>query len=87
MVLANIPTYESCQPMEDRLAAGDDGIEMRLGTLPTVHGIRAVVRLFAVSDNLTTIAQLGLPDDVTDIPTELSESRDGAILMTGPAGS
>jgi general secretion pathway protein E len=92
MVLANIPTYKAGQPMEGRLSHSPlsqsaHGIEMRLGTFPTVHGVRAVIRLFAATDQLTTIEQLGLAPDVTEALIELSESREGAILLTGPAGS
>ncbi len=87
MVLANIPTYKSGQPLEGRLHQAPQGIEMRLGTFPTLHGIRAVVRLFAASDQLTTIDQLGLSPDVTESLAKLSAARDGAVLLTGPAGS
>jgi general secretion pathway protein E len=87
MVLANIPTYKSGQPMEGRLSQSPHDVEMRLGTFPTIHGIRAVVRLFAATDELVTINHLGLPEDVALALVELSESRDGVVLLTGPAGS
>jgi general secretion pathway protein E len=87
MVLANIPTYKSGQPMEGRLVQSSHNVEMRLGTFPTIHGIRAVVRLFASTDQLISLDHLGLPEDITDTLIELSESREGAILLTGPAGS
>jgi len=87
MVLANIPTYKAGQPMEGRLSQSTRDVEMRLGTFPTVHGIRAVVRLFAATDELVTIEHLGLSKDIVESLVELSESRDGAVLLTGPAGS
>lgn len=87
MVLANIPTYKSAQPMEGRLAQAPDGVEMRLGTFPTMHGTRAVVRLFAATDQLITMDRLGLSATATESLIELSEAREGAVLLTGPAGS
>ena len=87
MVLAHIPTYRAGQPMEGRIAKTNGNVEMRLGTFPTVHGIRAVVRLFAASNDLTSIDRLSLPEDVAADLVQLSTACDGAVLLTGPAGS
>lgn len=56
LVLANLPTYQSKKPQEGRLRETPLGIEMRLGTFPTVHGTRAVVRLLNRDDSLITIS-------------------------------
>jgi len=87
MVLANIPSYRAGQPMEGRIAKTIGDVEMRLGTFPTVHGIRAVVRLFAASNDLNSIDRLSLPVDIAADLVRLSAARDGAVLLTGPAGS
>lgn len=87
LVLANLPTYQSKKPQEGRLRETPLGIEMRLGTFPTVHGTRAVVRLLNRDDSLITIEQLGLPHDVAGNLESLTRCQDGAVLMTGPAGS
>lgn len=87
LVLANLPTYQSQKPLEGRLSKTPTGVEMRLGTFPTLHGTRAVVRLMKRDDSLTKIFQLGLPDDVSRDLSNLTACQDGAILLTGPAGS
>jgi type II secretory ATPase GspE/PulE/Tfp pilus assembly ATPase PilB-like protein len=87
LVMANLPTYQSQKPLEGRLRETPGNIEMRLGTFPTVNGTRAVVRLMSRPDQLKNIRQLGLPDRVAGCLQDLIEHQDGAILLTGPAGS
>jgi type II secretory ATPase GspE/PulE/Tfp pilus assembly ATPase PilB-like protein len=60
---------------------------MRVSTFPTLHGERAVVRLFAGESQYLHIADLGLPSEVEAVLTKLTSETSGAILITGPAGS
>jgi general secretion pathway protein E len=92
MVLAALPTYRSSQPMEGRLCwSGDEGpnqeVSMRLGIYPTVHGPRAVIRLLRKDDRYDSIESLGMPSDVTETLADLCTHTDGAVLLSGPAGS
>ena len=87
MVMARLPTYRSGEPMEGRLTEVPGNVEMRLGTFPTLHGQRAVVRLFAPQANLDRIDQLSLAEDIVLQLRQLIDCRDGAILVVGPAGS
>lgn len=97
MVLAHLPTYRSGQPMEGRLvwlpSAGKDDenfrelVSMRLGIFPTVHGPRAVIRLLRKDATFDSIPSLGMSDEVATSLTELCGSTDGAVLLSGPAGS
>ncbi len=89
MVLAALPTYRSSQPMEGRLQWESDckELSMRLGIFPTVHGPRAVVRVLRKDQSFDQIESLGLADDVTRLLIQASEQTDGAILLSGPAGS
>ena len=97
MVLAGLPTYRSSQPMEGRLSwpAGervdrpevDQSVSMRLGIYPTVYGPRAVIRLLRKDSTHDSIQSLGMPDDITQTLTQLCVHTDGAVLLSGPAGS
>jgi general secretion pathway protein E len=95
MVLANLPTYRSTQPMEGRIRwRVDDGdnnavesIALRLGIYPTVHGPRAVIRLLRTDDEFDALDSLGFTPDVTQSLDELCRQTDGAVLLSGPAGS
>ena len=63
-VIANLLTYKTETPQEGRIRLGGDGVEMRLSTFPTIHGEKAVIRLFIADRVHHTIDQLGLPADL-----------------------
>lgn len=72
----------------DRLdGSGQDTLNMRIETVPTVHGQDAVIRLFNFDESLLNLDQLGLTSK------ELREFRDivghphGMVMVVGPTGS
>jgi len=67
--------------------AGGAAIEMRVSTFPTLHGERAVVRLFTGPGRYLHLDDLGFPSDVASPLRRLLGETSGAILVTGPAGS
>ncbi|TWT76597.1 Type II secretion system protein E [Planctomycetes bacterium CA13] len=92
MVIAGLPTYRDTQPMEGRLKwsssnTGKDDVAMRLGVFPTVHGPRAVIRLLRKDNAFDRIESLGMSPDITQTLVDLTRQTDGAILLSGPAGS
>ncbi|GAA5506147.1 GspE/PulE family protein [Novipirellula caenicola] len=93
MVLAGLPTYRSTQPMEGRLkwrdetAASNEPPSLRLSVFPTVHGPRAVLRVLRKDDRFDTLDSLGLDPKTTAKLKQLCLQTDGAILLSGPAGS
>tara|TARA_R110002049_G_scaffold2750_2_gene21328 strand:- start:9691 stop:10869 length:1179 start_codon:yes stop_codon:yes gene_type:complete len=87
MVMAGLPTYLSGQPQEGSLTGVPADVEMRLGTFPTVHGPRAVIRLLGSKQSFSSVGELGLPADVTSDLMQICDSREGVVLMCGPAGS
>jgi type II secretory ATPase GspE/PulE/Tfp pilus assembly ATPase PilB-like protein len=86
-VLAELLTYKTDMPQEGRIRLGDGDVEMRLSTFPTLHGERAVVRLFGRAGQFEQLADLGLPSEVQTGLEELLAETAGAILVSGPAGS
>ena len=91
MVMANLPTYHAGRPLEGRLvqapSLGADNVDMRLGTFPTLHGLRAVIRIFQRGAVLRELDELGLDAATTATLDDLCRQTDGAVLLTGPAGS
>jgi general secretion pathway protein E len=63
------------------------GLQMRVSTFPTLHGERAVVRLFAAENRYLHLADLGLPQETEAALSRLTGETSGAVLLTGPAGS
>ena len=86
-VLADLLTYRNDVPQEGRIRSGAGGVEMRVSTFPTLHGEKAVVRLFGTSAQYRQLDDLGLPAEVLEQVRRLLAETSGGILVTGPAGS
>jgi type II secretory ATPase GspE/PulE/Tfp pilus assembly ATPase PilB-like protein len=85
-VLADLLTYRLDVPQEGRLRTAPGDPEMRVSTFPTLHGERAVVRLFGSAEQFSRLADLGLPADVQAGIQQSLRRTSGALLVTGPAG-
>ena len=86
-VLAGLLTYRTDLPQEGRIHAGDESLEMRVSTFPTLYGEKAVVRLFVGSGSFRRLDDLRLPGDVVERFRRLLACHNGVILLTGPSGS
>jgi general secretion pathway protein E len=86
-VVSGLLTYRCDIPQEGRIAADAKEVETRVSTFPTLHGEKAVVRLFAAAGQYQHLDQLGLPVDVGPKLKRLLGETSGVILITGPAGS
>jgi general secretion pathway protein E len=86
-VLAELLTYRADVPQKGRIRGAPDEVEMRLSTFPTLHGEKAVVRLFAGTGRFLRLADLGLPAEVHDALGQVLEETSGAGILSGPAGS
>jgi type II secretory ATPase GspE/PulE/Tfp pilus assembly ATPase PilB-like protein len=86
-VLAELLTYRSDVPQEGRIRQRLGEVEVRVSTFPTLHGERAVVRMFAAHGQLLYVEELGLPEDATAGLQKLLCETSGAVLVCGPAGS
>jgi type II secretory ATPase GspE/PulE/Tfp pilus assembly ATPase PilB-like protein len=86
-VLAELLTYRTDTPQEGRLRRGNSALEMRVSTLPTLHGERVAIRLFASDTKLRLLSDLKLDSEITAaLQRELRETS-GLIIVAGPAGS
>lgn len=64
-------------------------IDLRISTLPTSYGERAVVRLLdnARGTHLADFASLGMPPEVQQALLDRASRSHGILLVTGPTGS
>jgi len=85
--LARLVTYRSDIPQEGRLIVPEYQLEARVGTLPTLHGERAVIRLASCRKELRSLQELGLPDSTLNQTRRAIHSASGVILICGPAGA
>ncbi|MBX7105554.1 MAG: GspE/PulE family protein [Gemmataceae bacterium] len=88
-VISDLLTYRTDIPQEGgvRPASAAIGPDLRVSTIPTVHGEKAVVRVFRADTPLTGLHDLGLPESIYQQLTTLLNERTGAIFLTGPSGS
>ena len=91
---ANIPQEGRLRLSESRSGLMDDDEEprerdweMRLSTFPTLHGERAVIRLFPEMGEFERLDDLGFPQDVNAGLRHMIEHTNGGIIFAGPAGS
>jgi general secretion pathway protein E len=85
--LARLVTYRTDIPQEGRLIVPEYQLEARVGTLPTLHGERAVIRLASSRRKLRALQELGLIDATLELTLQAVHSASGVILVCGPAGS
>ena len=62
-------------------------IDIRVSTVPTVHGEKIVMRLLYQDEKLMQLRQLGLAKYILQPYKTLVNSSGGIILVTGPTGS
>jgi general secretion pathway protein E len=90
-VLGGLLTYRNDIPQEGRIGLQDEDtgkiIDQRLAVYPTIHGQRAVVRLFYQDSGLDNLEQLGFSDYIYKSLMQIAEQNQGVLLLTGPAGS
>src|SRR4051812_2680738 len=86
-VLAELLTYRTDVPQEGRIRGVPGEAEMRLSTFPTLHGEKAVVRVFAGPGRLLRLNDLGLPVEVKEALSGFLDETSGAVILSGPAGS
>jgi general secretion pathway protein E len=88
-VMAELLTYRLDIPQEGGIRPENNahGTDMRVSTFPTIHGEKAVVRLFDAGGQVLEIEQLGLTPELLDALVNLLRERTGAVFLTGPSGS
>jgi len=87
-VISHLLTYRTDVPQEGRIRQqGEQAVETRISTFPTLYGEKVVVRLFVGSGQYKHLESLNLPDEILVELKRLLTQTGGVVLMTGPAGS
>jgi len=91
-VLGGLLTYRTDIPQEGRIEishgyVNNRVIDQRLAVFPTIHGQRAVVRLFYKNAELMELEQLGFSKVLYSALKKIAAKNQGVLLLTGPAGS
>jgi len=88
-LMAKLDIGEKRLPQDGRIEyrMGNKNLDLRVSTLPGVHGESVVLRILDRSDVMVSLESLGMPDDVLDEYQKLIHQPHGMILVTGPTGS
>ncbi|MDP9393734.1 MAG: Flp pilus assembly complex ATPase component TadA [Actinomycetota bacterium] len=88
-IMCGLDIAERRRPQDGRSRLVVDGasIDVRVSTLPALHGEKVVIRLLMRADDVPTLDRIGLaPDQLSHLLTAL-ETPQGLVLITGPTGS
>ena len=87
-VMASLNISETRLPQDGRIRLNIQGreVDLRISTVPTVHGESIVLRILDKSMMMLGVSQLGLIKEVLDQFMKLIHLPNGIILVTGPTG-
>jgi type IV pilus assembly protein PilB len=87
MAKTDIATRQKPQDGAFRVSLDDDKIDVRLSTIPTIHGEKMVMRVIQGGSSLLTIDSLGYDAHTSKALIAALSKPDGLVLVTGPTGS
>lgn len=88
-VLAGLDIAEKRMPQDGAITFSRNGIEtdLRVSSLPSLHGEKIVMRLLAGKSSQLTIDQIGLSKDIYHQFVKTVKRPYGIVLIVGPTGS
>ena len=88
-IMANLDISERRLPQDGRIRVVVHGrkLDLRLSTLPTGQGEKAVLRILDGRSIKVTLDQLGMPADALSLWAQQINQPHGILLVTGPTGS
>jgi general secretion pathway protein E len=88
-VMAGMDIAERRMPQDGRCSVriGQREIDLRVSTVPTSYGERAVLRILDKSTGLLTLEELGFFDEDREVFDKMINYSHGVIFVTGPTGS
>ncbi len=88
-IASNLDVSEKRIPQDGRMAIRVDNseVDLRVSTLPTIHGEKVVIRILDKRNLNTGLSDLGMNDTVLNIWRSRIKTPEGLILITGPTSS
>lgn len=88
-ILANLDISERRLPQDGRIRTSVAGrpVDIRVSTMPHIHGEAAVLRLLSRELAVSKLSELGFSPDLEAGLGQLFTATDGLVLVTGPTGS
>jgi type II secretory ATPase GspE/PulE/Tfp pilus assembly ATPase PilB-like protein len=88
-IMADMNIAERYLPQDGHIQIHHRGsrVDIRVGSMPTIHGESMVLRLLEKSNRVLSLQELGLDDQRAKVLWHLVERPHGLFLATGPTGS
>jgi general secretion pathway protein E len=88
-IMAEMDIAERRLPQDGRvrLRTGDRELDVRVSTLPTLHGESVVLRLLDIEGQRVGLDGMGMADDTLAALLRFAAKPHGVLLATGPTGS
>lgn len=88
-VMSHMDITETRTPQDGRIKTIIEGrpIDLRISTLPTIRGEKAVMRVLDLSRDNKGLDRLGLVEKQRDVFEKLIHRPNGIVLVSGPTGS
>lgn len=86
-VMADMDITKKRRPQDGRIELANDGVDMRVSSLPTIHGEKLVIRILNQVASFLEIDRLGFQPESMDLIRQMLHQPYGLILVTGPTGS
>lgn len=88
-IMSNLDIAETRLPQDGRLKVTlqDKQMQMRVSTIPTLHGENVVIRLIKDSQEVLDLKSLGMDEQMREMFELMVQQPYGMILETGPTGS
>jgi general secretion pathway protein E len=88
-IMAELDIAEKRLPQDGRISLriGGRAVDVRVSTLPSAHGERAVLRLLDKTEARFSLEGLGMSGGLLGRFSRLIEQPHGIVLVTGPTGS
>jgi type II secretory ATPase GspE/PulE/Tfp pilus assembly ATPase PilB-like protein/ActR/RegA family two-component response regulator len=87
MAKADITMKRKPQDGAFRVTVDDQQVDVRLSTVPTIHGEKIVMRVILGAHSALTIDTLGYDKNAEEALVAALSKPDGLVLVTGPTGS
>jgi general secretion pathway protein E len=88
-LLAELDIAERRRPQDGRIRVRLDSrtLDLRVATVPTLHGESVVLRLLDVGGRPVALGELGMPDPILAHVERLAQRPHGLLVVTGPTGA
>ena len=88
-LLAGLDIAEKRRPQDGRvrMRLADSDLDLRVSTVPTLHGESVVIRLLDRGNRPVALKDLGMPASSLDRLEPIIRRPQGLVLVTGPTGS